>query len=450
MLSVPAEYGPSDEEAACGARHAARDGAPSLFEQEVLRRVLGFEQRAPRRRRRPRSRQRSRAVRAGWRSNAPRRLSFRWRHSPCSTRWSVPGTAMLTRAASRTSTRTFRRRSVHQGCARIRTVTRACWRGAWRHIPELSARLRLDDYTNGLLATGTPHSDGLLAECGWGRCDGDEDVVGRSWLDAARGWTGAVTGRVDGAVPSGWGSAGREHGPLRGGAVGGTADGACAAVDPWWLLRGSYRKVTGQPPPDAFDQSHYVTDYLNAIHNRMTGTPDQVYRRIADTSPKDSTPDSHHRTRPASRRRSSPSPATTGGTTGRGRRPHRNHGRTQRRHPRGGAQQTDHRTPPHGQDVARHRPRPRIGHHTAVPHAPPMARRCHSPNRSASTMRRSSSRRPPRLSRERHPMPVHTVRERSRQGEIVADNPYRDRAHLSAYLAAVNPSVSCTAPTERA
>ena len=110
----------------------------------------------------------------------------------------------------------------------------------------------------------------------------DEDVVGRSWLDAARGWTGAVTGRV--------------MAPFRQAGAPPDASMVLSAEGLWveqltvhvrpsilGVLRGSYRKVTGQPPPNAFDQSHYVTDYLNASTNRMTGTPDQVYRRIADT-----------------------------------------------------------------------------------------------------------------------------------------------------------------------
>jgi uncharacterized protein with gpF-like domain len=47
------------------------------------------------------------------------------------------------------------------------------------------------------------------------------------------------------------------------------------------VLRGAFRKVSGQEPPDGFDQAQYVTNYLNASVNRMSNTPDQVYRQIA-------------------------------------------------------------------------------------------------------------------------------------------------------------------------
>jgi len=43
MLSVPAEYAPSDEERRVALATRLVTGAPSLFEQEVLRRVLGFD-----------------------------------------------------------------------------------------------------------------------------------------------------------------------------------------------------------------------------------------------------------------------------------------------------------------------------------------------------------------------------------------------------------------------
>lgn len=36
--------------------------------------------------------------------------------------------------------------------------------GAWRHTPALAARYHLDEYTAGLIATGVPHSNGLLRE----------------------------------------------------------------------------------------------------------------------------------------------------------------------------------------------------------------------------------------------------------------------------------------------
>ena len=36
--------------------------------------------------------------------------------------------------------------------------------GAWRHVEEFAARWDLESYTQGLIAAGVPHSDGLLRE----------------------------------------------------------------------------------------------------------------------------------------------------------------------------------------------------------------------------------------------------------------------------------------------
>lgn len=46
-------------------------------------------------------------------------------------------------------------------------------------------------------------------------------------------------------------------------------------------LRRAYTAAFGRPPGDGFDESVYVTQYLNASINRMTGIPDEVYRLIS-------------------------------------------------------------------------------------------------------------------------------------------------------------------------
>lgn len=107
----------------------------------------------------------------------------------------------------------------------------------------------------------------------------EEEAVGGAWLAAARTWTERVKGAV--------------MGPARAGqppdAVmvlsnnGLWVEQLNARVRPSILavLRSAFRRVAGQEPPSGFDQATYVTDYLNASINRMTGTPDQVYRQVA-------------------------------------------------------------------------------------------------------------------------------------------------------------------------
>lgn len=47
------------------------------------------------------------------------------------------------------------------------------------------------------------------------------------------------------------------------------------------VVRRSFRRVTGGEPPAGFDQSQYVTHYLNTAVNRMSNVPNEVYRDIA-------------------------------------------------------------------------------------------------------------------------------------------------------------------------
>lgn len=107
----------------------------------------------------------------------------------------------------------------------------------------------------------------------------DEEAVGGAWLAAARAWTDRVKAAV--------------VGPVR---VGQPPDAVMVlSNNGLWVeqlntrvrpsilgvLRRSFRRVTGQEPADGFDQATYVTNYLNESVNRMSGTPDEVYRQVA-------------------------------------------------------------------------------------------------------------------------------------------------------------------------
>lgn len=108
----------------------------------------------------------------------------------------------------------------------------------------------------------------------------DEEEVGRSWLAAARSWTDSVRARVTGPARQ----AGQSPSPVMVLSANGTwVEQLTTKVRPSVLevLRRSYRRVTGAAPPPGFDQSAYVTNYLNASVNRMTNTPDEVYREIS-------------------------------------------------------------------------------------------------------------------------------------------------------------------------
>jgi uncharacterized protein with gpF-like domain len=108
----------------------------------------------------------------------------------------------------------------------------------------------------------------------------DEEEIRSGWLSAARTWAAGAADRV--------------MAPFRQGGV---------TPDPVWVLstrgvwveqltrdvsppilaalRRAYQTIAGTVPP-SFDTSQYVADYLATSVNRMSQTPDQVYREITD------------------------------------------------------------------------------------------------------------------------------------------------------------------------
>lgn len=108
----------------------------------------------------------------------------------------------------------------------------------------------------------------------------DEELVGRSWLQAASSWTRAVRGRVMDPFRNG----GQPPAPVMVLADNGLWVAQLNEhVRPQVLgvLRRAFTRVSGQQPPDGFDQRQYVTNYLNASVNRMSNIPEEVYREIA-------------------------------------------------------------------------------------------------------------------------------------------------------------------------
>lgn len=108
----------------------------------------------------------------------------------------------------------------------------------------------------------------------------DERAVGRSWLAALTAWMDAVRPRVTAPARQ----AGLPPEPVMVLSENGRwVEQLNELVRPTLLgvLRRAYDRLSGQQPPGGFDQSQYVTDYLNASVNRMTGIPDEVYRLIA-------------------------------------------------------------------------------------------------------------------------------------------------------------------------
>ncbi len=108
----------------------------------------------------------------------------------------------------------------------------------------------------------------------------DEEEVGRSWLAAARTWADSVRARVTGPSRQ----AGQVPSPVLVLSNNGLwVEQLNTRVRPTILgvLRRSYQRLYGGVPPDGFDQTTYVTHYLNASVNRMTNIPDEVYREIS-------------------------------------------------------------------------------------------------------------------------------------------------------------------------
>ena len=109
----------------------------------------------------------------------------------------------------------------------------------------------------------------------------DEEEIRRGWLSAARAWTADVTPRM--------------MAPFRQARVvpdpvfvlsaqGVWVERVTADVTPGIMgaLRTGWRSITRRPPGPSFDQGQYVRDYLTQSVNRMSNTPDQVYREITD------------------------------------------------------------------------------------------------------------------------------------------------------------------------
>lgn len=108
-----------------------------------------------------------------------------------------------------------------------------------------------------------------------------EDDIRRGWLAAAGSWASRAVGRV--------------MAPWRQARMSPDAGAVLTMGDDWQQaltadvvppitaqLRGAYQTITGQAPPDGFDQRAYVTQYLAQAVNRMSGTPEQVYRFITE------------------------------------------------------------------------------------------------------------------------------------------------------------------------
>lgn len=110
----------------------------------------------------------------------------------------------------------------------------------------------------------------------------DDENIRRGWLAAARQWTADTAGRV--MEP--WRSARMTpNGVWVLSAQGQWVEQLQTNVRPPILgaLRRAVQAVTGSAPPAGFDQSQYVSDYLAQSINRMSNTPDQVYREITRT-----------------------------------------------------------------------------------------------------------------------------------------------------------------------
>jgi len=108
-----------------------------------------------------------------------------------------------------------------------------------------------------------------------------EDEIGRGWLAAARSWVDQVTPQL--MAP--WRQARQTPDPVFVlSAQGVWVERVAEDVTPGIMgaLRTGWRSITRRPPGPSFDQGQYVRDYLTQSVNRMSNTPDQVYREITD------------------------------------------------------------------------------------------------------------------------------------------------------------------------
>lgn len=108
-----------------------------------------------------------------------------------------------------------------------------------------------------------------------------EDDIRRGWLAAARAWTGRAVSKV--------------MAPWRQARMTPDAGAVLSMGNDWQRdltvnvvppilqeLRSAYETITGQPVPAGFDRQGYVTQYLQQSVNRMSGTPEQVYRFVTE------------------------------------------------------------------------------------------------------------------------------------------------------------------------
>lgn len=162
MLAVPSEYAPSQAEKLVALATRLVTGAPTLASDPALRRILGLDAGAG-----ATTPADQGAVTAG-----ARRMALEAVPQGELRVASLAVLHALERAGNRMlNTRRLKDEYADVPPAELYTRVRpdpdrhtGLLDGAWRHVPELSARLRLDDYTARLLATGIAHSDGLLAE----------------------------------------------------------------------------------------------------------------------------------------------------------------------------------------------------------------------------------------------------------------------------------------------
>lgn len=108
-----------------------------------------------------------------------------------------------------------------------------------------------------------------------------EEDIRRGWLAAARSWASSAVSRV--------------MAPWRQAEATPDASAVLSLGDEWTrlvaenvgppiveTLASAYETITGRPRPIGFDRQAYVQQYLRESVNRMSNTPDQVYRFIAD------------------------------------------------------------------------------------------------------------------------------------------------------------------------
>lgn len=153
IAGIPEDYAPSGEEKMRSLAERLVTGAPTLFQQPALQRILGFTVEAP-----PAA-------------DTPALTASSVQSGVVVSAASLAVVYALERAGNRLlPTQRLKdeyadvpRHEVH---VKLRPDDRHgdLLAGAWRHVPELAQRWDLDGYTRGLLATGLPHSMPALAE----------------------------------------------------------------------------------------------------------------------------------------------------------------------------------------------------------------------------------------------------------------------------------------------